>query len=136
MAQPRAFGAHLPIEVRGNTTVDGNHVVNPGDGFRRVDVFQRRGRNAGVLIHPVVQGLRTEDDAKHPLVAVDGAAGAGEFTGAMQRIVRVAAQLCVHPQILQVGLGQQRANYVRHTPDAKLKRCPGGNLRYNQLRDF
>ena len=102
LPQSSALGAHLTIEIRGDAAVDGDHVVQLGDGLRGVDVLQRGGHDARVLIHPVIEGLGAEDDARDALVFVDGLPGVGQLARPEQLIVGVAAQLCVHTQVLEV----------------------------------
>ncbi len=103
--QSGAFRTGLPVEVYGDAAVDGDHVVQLGDGLRGVDVLQGGHGDRGILVHPVVEGLGAEDDARHALVPVDGLPGIGQLSGLVQLIVGVAAELRVHPQVLQVRLG-------------------------------
>ena len=50
----------------------------------------------------------------------EGLALIGQLSGLVQLVVGVAAQLRVHPQVLQVRFRQPGAHHVRHPADAQL----------------
>ena len=130
-----ALRANLAVQVHGNAAVDGNHMVDLGDGLRVVDILQRAGNHAGVVPHPVIQRLGAQGDAEHPLVPEEALAAVGELARLVELEIRVGAQLRVHPQVLQVRLGNERAHHVGHGPDAQLNGGSVGEEGHNMARD-
>ena len=115
-----ALRADLPVEVDRDAVVDRDHLVEPADDFGGVHVLQRRHDDAGILVDPLIELFRAEGDPGHALALVV-VRGVGELAGLIELVVRVAAQLRVHPEVLQVRVREQLADGVRHAADAELQ---------------
>ena len=100
LSQAHALRTDLAVEVHGNTGIDGDHVVDPGNGLRIVDIFQRLYDHAGISVHPVVKAFGAENKACDPLSPLEGLSGIGQLAGLVKLIVGVAAELRMHAQVL------------------------------------
>ena len=135
LAQTGALGRDLPVEIGRDAAVDRHHVVELRDDLRRIDIRQRCGDDAGVVVHPVVEPLRADRDAEHPLIAVQCAAAVREHARLVQLEICVRAELGVHTEVVQTGAREELAEHGRHTADAELNGRPVADVRQEQVCD-
>ena len=118
----RTFRRHLTIQIHRDTTVNRNHIVNLGNHARSVDILQRIRRDAVIVVHPFIQLRRANGTAKHPFALVNIFSFVGELSCFVHTQIRIGTKLCVHAQILEVGLCNQFSQRIRHTANPKLQR--------------
>ena len=135
LARSRTLGCYLPVEVGIQAAVYRDHAVVFRDDIRVVDVAERHGHEAGVVVYPVVQLFAADSEPVHTLAGVQRLAAVRELTGAEHREIPVGAQLRVHAEIVQVGLRNEPAERVRHTADAELHCRPVVNVREDVAGD-
>ena len=121
LAQAHAFRADLSVQVDGNAAVDGDHIIELGDGGRIVDKFQRLDDDARIHIDPVVELFGAEDNAGHSLAPLKGLAFIGQLAGLIQFIIGVPAELRMHAQVFYICKGQHGADDIGHGADAQLQ---------------
>ena len=136
MPQSGAFRADLSVEVHGDAVVDGDHIVQLRDGLRRVYIFQRLHHKAGILVRPIIEGLRAKHDPRDALAPLDGLSPVRQLSCLVQLIIGVTAQLRVHAQVPDVRLRQPGADHVRHSSDTQLERGAVHDVRNDQVGDF
>ena len=135
VAEAGALGVDLSVEVDGDAVVDRDHLVLAGDDLGGVHIFQGLDDDAGVAVHPVIEGLGSENDAGDALAGAEGLAFVGEFARLVELIVGVPAELSVHAEVFYIGLCQDRADHVGQGSDAQLKGGAVFDERNQNLRD-
>ena len=127
------LGIHLAEQVQVYRVVDGNKVVNGGDGAHVVGVVHRNAHQLRVVVHVVVHLLGARAEGVHLAEAVNALPGAGDFPRPGNVHKGVHVHFCVYAQILQIRLGNEGAYRVGHAANAKLQAGPVGDLLHNQL---
>ena len=128
LAVTGGFGVDLAVEVQVHAVVDGNVVVQGGNGADVVGVVHRHGHALGVVVQEVVHLLGAGAESEGLAVLVDVLAFAGDDAGLGDVHESVHEHFRVHADVLQVGLGDEGAHGVGHAADAQLQAGAVGDL--------
>ena len=125
----------LTLEIHLGRVVDRHQPVVLHDQVRQVGHLDGLAREVGVVVHRVVERLRTEPEAAHDLAGLHVLRRSVHHAGPVQVDDPVGEHLGVDAEVAYAGLLEERAHGVRHRADADLQTRAVVDLRRDQTRD-
>ena len=129
------LGVDLTEEVAVDGVVDGDEVVDLGDDKHVVRIVDRRTHDIGIAIHVVIELLRAGGEGKDLTALVELLVLAGDLAGEGHVDKAVDVHLGVNGQVLEVRLGDHRADGGGHAADAELEARAIRDLRHDKVGD-
>ena len=131
--QTGGLGVHLAEQIHVDGVVDGDEVVDLADDVDVVGIVHRGAHHVGVVVHIVIQLLGAGGKGEHLAALVQLLVASGDLArhGHVHKAIHI--HLGVDGQVLQVRLGDHRADGVGHPADAQLQTGPVGDLGHHQV---
>ena len=103
--------------------------------LRVIDIRKGTAHDPGIVVHPVIQLTAADGNAYHALVLIYRLSTVRELALLKHLKIPVRAKLCVHAEILEVGLCYKFTQRVRHAADAELHGRTVNDVRQNVRRN-